>query len=499
MSQLKMGPFMYTDDLSDAKLLRREFPALKGLSRLELLRNEYQERAIREKEEKMVSLLTQQQERISQRVNGSSLHSTHPGLKQNPIHALNHPPQWAQEEKMWASNWTVSKRSVGVDRAHPLKPVVHRKAARNEPEVRKVLRAPSANFPGFKESLPAQKQVRSKSGPNQRDLWKQLENTESDLEAEIRKKETLLREKLWRTEEELRRIQKEREEAELEERRVRKIEDASRMKAERTQKRTGNNNYHHPSTNVGKEEEKDEDDSYQNKPYMKDLWDKPYGKVKSKPQPEVQYQQNRDSWESRLTPPHNGPLRQVVSLYGVPASGPANVPPLSIPTHKNESETRSLADDNPESLGERLVTCHLCERRFMEHRLEKHSQICKKMQCNKRKVFDSSKARAKGTDLEQYLQTKGKAPSPVPQVKGNSWRQKHESFMRTIQQARVVQNVIARGGKLSDLPPPPPEENPDYVPCPHCLRRFAPRAAERHIPKCETIKSRPRPPVSRRR
>ncbi|KPJ01111.1 Protein FAM164C [Papilio xuthus] len=39
-------------------------------------------------------------------------------------------------------------------------------------------------------------------------------------------------------------------------------------------------------------------------------------------------------------------------------------------------------------------------------------------------------------------------------------------------------------GKLSDLPPPPPSENPDYVSCPHCGRRFNQAAAERHIPKC---------------
>lgn len=43
------------------------------------------------------------------------------------------------------------------------------------------------------------------------------------------------------------------------------------------------------------------------------------------------------------------------------------------------------------------------------------------------------------------------------------------------------------GGKLSDLPPPPPSENPDYVQCPHCGRRFNQAAAERHIPKCATM------------
>lgn len=50
----------------------------------------------------------------------------------------------------------------------------------------------------------------------------------------------------------------------------------------------------------------------------------------------------------------------------------------------------------------------------------------------------------------------------------------------------MAQAHVAAGGKLSDLPPPPPSSNPDYVQCPHCGRRFNETAAERHIPKCST-------------
>ncbi|XP_019407356.1 PREDICTED: zinc finger C2HC domain-containing protein 1C isoform X2 [Crocodylus porosus] len=125
--------------------------------------------------------------------------------------------------------------------------------------------------------------------------------------------------------------------------------------------------------------------------------------------------------------------------------------------------------------------------------------ICSKNQGSKRKVFDSSKARAKGTELEQFRQWKA---SDIPQdepPQTNNWRQKHEYFIRTLRQARQVQQVLSRGGKLSDLPPLSPVENPDYVSCPHCSRRFAPKVAERHIPKCKTIKNRPPPPPQRRR
>lgn len=81
----------------------------------------------------------------------------------------------------------------------------------------------------------------------------------------------------------------------------------------------------------------------------------------------------------------------------------------------------------------------------------------------------------------------------------NNWRQKHEIFIQTLRQARQVQQVLSKGGKVSDLPPLPPIENPDYVACPYCRRRFAPQVAERHVPKCKSIKSRPPSPPQRRR
>lgn len=81
-----------------------------------------------------------------------------------------------------------------------------------------------------------------------------------------------------------------------------------------------------------------------------------------------------------------------------------------------------------------------------------------------------------------------------PPPRKSTWRQRHESFIRTLRHARQVQQVIARGGDPSDLPSILPAENPDYVQCPHCSRHFAPKVAERHIPKCKTIKNRPPPP-----
>ncbi|KOB78879.1 Uncharacterized protein OBRU01_01541 [Operophtera brumata] len=81
----------------------------------------------------------------------------------------------------------------------------------------------------------------------------------------------------------------------------------------------------------------------------------------------------------------------------------------------------------------------------------------------------------------------------------NSRRQKHEDFIQAIRNAKQVQAHLAGGGKLSDLPPPPPSENPDYVSCPSCGRRFNQGAAERHIPKCKNYQfNKPKPAAKRR-
>ncbi|XP_072545283.1 uncharacterized protein zc2hc1c isoform X2 [Salminus brasiliensis] len=133
-----------------------------------------------------------------------------------------------------------------------------------------------------------------------------------------------------------------------------------------------------------------------------------------------------------------------------------------------------------------LVPCQICHRCFAEDRLEKHIRVCEKLQQSKRKTFDSAQFRAKGTELEVFMKTNGQRKTP--ELKKNNWRQKHEALIHNLRQAR------APGGFPSQ---PSADVNPDYVNCPHCGRRFAPGPAERHIPKCQNIKSRPPPPRHR--
>ena len=74
-------------------------------------------------------------------------------------------------------------------------------------------------------------------------------------------------------------------------------------------------------------------------------------------------------------------------------------------------------------------------------------------------------------------------------AKKSDWRKKREEFINALRAAKEAQRHVANGGKISDLPPPPPSDYSDYVQCPHCQRRFNEAAADRHIPKCANIKS----------
>lgn len=169
---------------------------------------------------------------------------------------------------------------------------------------------------------------------------------------------------------------------------------------------------------------------------------------------------------------------------------------LSSPQSNASSKVRTV--DNNEG------ACPTCGRHFAPDRLLKHQDICRKTHAKKRKPFDVLKHRLAGTEAESFITKIRKnttAPSATKTQKptNSSWRQKHEDFIQAIRAAKQVQAHLNAGGKLSDLPPPPPSENPDYVQCPHCKRRFNQAAAQRHIPKCASYQyNKPKPPPKRR-
>ncbi|KAI9333206.1 hypothetical protein DFJ73DRAFT_854701 [Zopfochytrium polystomum] len=172
---------------------------------------------------------------------------------------------------------------------------------------------------------------------------------------------------------------------------------------------------------------------------------------------------------------------------------------------KQEAAFRSADSFDEDSIQEAVAgdeedrdPCEYCGRKFAVDRLEKHMAACSKLK--KRKVFDTAKARVKGTELEQYAlkkqiaggDSKQKGAKPDPAPKKSNWRVKHENFIRMV---RANRNLDA-GGSGASQPFVPSEPDPDYVQCEHCLRRFSPVAAERHIPICATNKHKPKPSPS---
>ncbi|XP_001925998.1 zinc finger C2HC domain-containing protein 1C [Sus scrofa] len=399
-----------------------------------------------------------------------------------------------------------TKKRVGVDRAYPLKPVFHRKSrstgeAGTDGDQNVSLRSHQPRKLSYSSfgsrnwvnssvvgSVAATQEERVVANPSRME-WMQIQRLEAageSLEEEIRRKETLLREKLKKTEEELRRIQKKKEQAEENEKR----ELQRRMALPRRRVKGKSNTSHKPifspefkSAEVFSRDVGDDETWGRSQENSSPFQFSDHGIQKLK-------REGLMASNNQIRDRVSGPLKEKFSQA-------SEMPPSAL----QRSTCHSSLSRAPDSLGSSCSTeepelgaCSHCGRKFLLLRLERHSNVCSRMRGSKRKVFDSSRARAKGTELEQYLNWKGSASVKAEPPRKSNWRQKHESFIRTLRQARQIQHVIAKGGNPSDLPPILPAENPDYIQCPHCSRHFAPKVAERHIPKCKTIKSRPPPP-----
>ncbi|KAM5337319.1 zinc finger C2HC domain-containing protein 1C isoform 1-T2 [Glossophaga mutica] len=398
-----------------------------------------------------------------------------------------------------------TKKRVGVDRAYPLKPVFHRKSrstgesgvdwdqnvSPRPPEPREF----SCSSSGLRNwanssvvgTVAATQVERAMANPK-RTEWMQIQRLEAageSLEEEIRRKETLLREKLRKTEEELRRIQKEKEQTEENEKR-----EVQRLTLPRRRVQGNSIALHKPVFS----QEYEPKEAFGRDSGEVETW----GRSHENSSPFLVSDYGIQTLKrERLAASNNKIQDRVSERVKEKFSQPSQALGSALPGCTSNSDLSrapgsagSCCSTEEPELGE----CSHCGRKFLLLRLQRHSSVCSRMQGSKRKVFDSSRARAKGTELEQYLNWKGPASVKAEPPRKSNWRQKHESFIRTLRQAREVQQVIAKGGNASDLPPIPPAENPDYIQCPHCSRHFAPKVAERHIPKCKTIKNRPPPP-----
>ncbi|NWU29386.1 ZC21C protein, partial [Dyaphorophyia castanea] len=409
---------------------------------------------------------------------------------------------------------SLHRQKEGVDRAYPLQPISHHKSesapllnTESSPYVQEAPNGRSSSV--SKGMVPA---GRSQSAavlcpwtgqpePSAPHLYRthlayilKLEADRRNLEKAIQKKKALLGEKLRRTEETLRRIQREKELIKVEERRDGEMERTHEQKATS-----------HPEDKIFTAADSSGVGIFSGAQSSEDTI--------PKPDTTLHLQElavgNLKEWlvATKYNKTNNSKIQDNIPMEHLPSCSelaPKHSLSLSALSDQNSDDhpsaemlyMQAASAAEQEGFGQ----CSFCKRKFLCTRLEKHMSICGKNQDSKRNVFDSSKARARGTELEQYQQRKSsRSPQSKTRPRKNDWKQKHEALIHIVSQARQVQQILAKGGKVSDLPPLPPIENPDYVACTYCGRKFAPRAAERHIPKCKTIKNRPPPPPQRRR
>ncbi|NXX97022.1 ZC21C protein, partial [Centropus bengalensis] len=397
----------------------------------------------------------------------------------------------------------VTRRKEGVDRAYPLKPISPPKgesvpvvnttwfgssssmeeAPKSRPSSKSREKPPAGKSPAAGALSPWTAEAKQPGSQLPRRELAYILKLEEDgriMEKEIQKKEALLREKLMRAEEVLRRIQRARKRGEAEE--GREAVRAQERKAAR-----------HPKEKPLQAVARPHDGASS-------------GATVPKPGttlPRHELDMERLKKERLLA--SNSKIRERVHVERLASC--SKVAPKHSPSPSAFPDRGSGDHLSPEGLylqassaleQEELGQCSCCGRSFLCSRLEKHMSICSKSQGSKRKVFDSRKARARGTHLEEFQQWKISERPQTALPRRNNWREKHEVLIQTLRQARQVQQILSKGGNVSDLPLLPPIENPDYVACPYCGRRFDPQVAERHIPKCKTIKHRPPPPQQRR-
>ncbi|NXQ52046.1 ZC21C protein, partial [Anthoscopus minutus] len=458
-------------------------------------KNNFQHGFILDKEESLKDLCAQKNQKYSYSVSAEITQDRprHGGFWSGALES-----KYLISQACTQSAKSLGRHKEGVDRAYPLQPISHHKRARTP-----LLNTGSSPYVQEAHMVPAGRSHLAavlcpwtgEPEPSAPHLYRKelayilkLDADRRNLEEAIQKKKALLGEKLKRTEETLRRIQREKELIKVEERRQSEVERTHEQKATR-----------HPEEKTFRAAERPGDGTFSEAQSAKDSIPKPgttlhpqelaVGKLKEWL---VATKYNKTN-NSKIQ--DNKPMEHLSSCSKLAPKH--SLSPSALSDHPSAEMLYVQAASAVEQEG--FGQCSFCKRKFLCTRLEKHMSICGKNQDSKRKVFDSRKARARGTELEQYQQSKSsKSPQSKTSPRKNNWKQKHEALIHIMSQARQVQQILAKGRKVSDLPPLPPIENPDYVACTYCGRKFSPRVAERHIPKCKNIKNRPPPPPQRR-
>lgn len=181
-----------------------------------------------------------------------------------------------------------------------------------------------------------------------------------------------------------------------------------------------------------------------------------------------------------------------------------SVDTLTLPTHRpltSAAHSNLPAPYAGDDDAAAKCPCPHCGRTFSEEAFGRHVGICEKVFIRKRKVFDSAQMRRVEDEngvTAAPQPKKGKAAKPSSSSSSSAadsskqqskWRAQSEQFRQALRSAKETSEAIASGAPL----PPPVMSAPDpsLIQCPHCQRRFNETAAERHIPKCLSMKTKP--------
>ncbi|XP_034714793.1 uncharacterized protein LOC117936113 [Etheostoma cragini] len=110
------------------------------------------------------------------------------------------------------------------------------------------------------------------------------------------------------------------------------------------------------------------------------------------------------------------------------------LPPVSHPSHSSRPEQEELRQEVSTGTGLQLLPCKICNRKFSSERLQKHMQICKKVQQSQRQVFNSYANRTKGSAIEQFWKTHSKSPENP--------RQNHMANTRNLHEGRLPAGTL---------------------------------------------------------
>ena len=166
-------------------------------------------------------------------------------------------------------------------------------------------------------------------------------------------------------------------------------------------------------------------------------------------------------------------------------------PVVSKPMEEND-------DDDTER-----VECRICGRKFASDRIDKHEAACEKAHKKKKKVFDSRMMRLQGSEAVKYIDKMDQEEKTKPKPKVPKYKLEHERLIETLKASRmqIQYEKDLEAGKAVGPPPKLPEYkiiDDDRVECPHCGRKFAKDAAQRHIPTCEKLSQRSGKPRGRK-